>query len=76
MLTPTVDRILEALKATVTELWRWRTHRNVADPISYSVADPHVMGSYVIHYVGDPQMIYMKATNSPVSYGCLTVGRE
>ena len=48
----------------------WRTY------ISHSVADPHVRGNNVIHCVTDPQMMKMKATNSSVSYGGLTVDRE
>ena len=48
----------------------WRTH------ISHSVVDLHVRGNNVIHYVVDPQVMEMKARNSPVSYGSLTFDRE
>ena len=48
----------------------WQTH------ISHSVADPHVRGNNVIHCMADPQMMEMKATNSSVNYGSLTVDRE
>ena len=41
-----------------------------------NVADSRVRGNNVIHFVADPQVMEMKATNSPVSYGCLTVDRE
>ena len=33
----------------------WMTH------ISHSVADPHVKGSTVIHYVADPQVNHMRS---------------
>ena len=48
----------------------WRTH------ISHSVADPHVRGNNVIHYVADPQVMEMQAMISPVGYVCLTVDRK
>ena len=48
----------------------WRAH------ISHGVADPHVRGNNVIHCVADPHVMEMKATNSTVSYGRLTVDRE
>ena len=45
----------------------WKTY------ISHSVVDPHVRGNNVIHCAADPQMMEMKAVNSPVSYGSLTI---
>ena len=44
--------------------------------ISHSVANQHVRGNNEIHCVADPQVMEMQATNSPVSYGCLTVDEE
>ena len=80
--TPTVYRILVALKATVTESRRWLTHQgkkmlNVREPhFSQCVEDPYVRGNDVIHSVMDPKVKEMKATKSSESYGCLTVERE
>ena len=76
-----VVKILVALKATVTEEGRWRSHRKGKSKmwlthISHNVADPHVRGNNVIHCVADPQVMEMQATNSPVNYGCLTVDEE
>ena len=56
--------ILVALKATVTEEGRWRTHQKGKSymwrtHISHSVADPHVRGDNVIHCVADPQLMEM-----------------
>ena len=56
--------ILVALKATVTEEGRWRTHRKGKSQmwqthISHSVADPYVRGNNVIHYAADPQVMEM-----------------
>ena len=48
----------------------WLTH------ISHSVVDLHARGNNVIHCVADPPVMEMEATNSPVSYGCLTVDGE
>ena len=44
--------------------------------ISHSVANQHVRGNNEIHCVADPQVMEMQATNSPVSYGCLTVDED
>ena len=57
-----VVRILVALKATVTEEGRWRTHRKGKSymwrtHISHNVVDPHVRGNNVIHCVADPQVM-------------------
>ena len=48
----------------------WQTHS------SHNLADPHVRGNNVIHCVTDPQVMEIKATNSPVSYGWLTVEKN
>ena len=44
--------------------------------ICNSVVDSYVRGNNVIRYVAHPQLMERKATNSFVSYGCLTVDRE
>ena len=48
----------------------WHTHN------FQSVADTHLRVNNVIHCLADQQVIEMKATNSPVSYSCLTINRE
>ena len=42
------------------------------------VADPrlHVRGNNVIHFVADPQVMEMYATNIPESYSCPAVDKE
>ena len=54
--------ILVALKATVTEEGRWRTHRKGKsymwrNHIYHSVMDLHVRRNTVIHCVADPQVM-------------------
>ena len=48
----------------------WRTH------VHHSVADQHVRGNNVIHFVADPQVMEMYATNIPESYSCPAVDKE
>ena len=59
-----VAGILVALKATVTEVGRWQTHRKGKSQmwrthISHIVADPYVRGNNVVHYVADAQVTEM-----------------
>ena len=58
------DRVMKV--AGPTGMWR---------TISHSVTDPHVRGNNVIQCGAEPQVMEMKAANSPVSYGSLTVDR-
>ena len=49
---------------------------NVVDLHFSQCGEPTCEGDNVIHCVADPQVMEMQATNSPVSYGCLTVDEE
>ena len=62
MSTLKIDGIVVALKATVTEEEKWRTHQKGKSEmwrthISHGVVDPHVTGNNVIHCVVDPQVM-------------------